>query len=200
MISEVKTKRPNGRETLLAACEVLFLSAGYSRVSVADILEESGLKAPSLYHHFGDKEGLYRAWVLRTLGRSEEALRRAVEGAPRGRALAAVATVACASDFPDVLEMLRDLSSLSEPGQAEVRAALQSCVYGWVERALELSGEPESPQRTAMATLIAHALAASRSRYVGDKAGGECPLGLLSRAVNYHGSQGRLTAASEDCG
>jgi len=53
-----------GRKRLLEAAAVLFAQSGYQAVSVAQILELSGLKAPSLYHHFGDKEGLYVEWAV----------------------------------------------------------------------------------------------------------------------------------------
>ena len=50
-----------GRESLLAAATALFAELGYDAVTTRQILERAGVEAPSLYHHFGSKLGLYRA-------------------------------------------------------------------------------------------------------------------------------------------
>jgi AcrR family transcriptional regulator len=53
--------RPPGREKLLDAAAALFAESGYDGVTTRRILERAGVEAPSLYHHFGSKLGLYRA-------------------------------------------------------------------------------------------------------------------------------------------
>ncbi len=53
--------RQPGRESLLAAATALFAELGYDAVTTRQILERAGVEAPSLYHHFGSKLGLYRA-------------------------------------------------------------------------------------------------------------------------------------------
>jgi AcrR family transcriptional regulator len=50
-----------GRERLLKAAMRLFASRGYAATSVRDIVSAAGVTAPSLYHHFGNKEGLFLA-------------------------------------------------------------------------------------------------------------------------------------------
>ncbi len=50
-----------GRERLLKAAMRLFASKGYAATSVRDIVSAAGVTAPSLYHHFGNKEGLFLA-------------------------------------------------------------------------------------------------------------------------------------------
>lgn len=55
------TARPPGREKLLRAAAALFAESGYDGVTTRQILERAGVEAPSLYHHFGSKLGLYRA-------------------------------------------------------------------------------------------------------------------------------------------
>ena len=47
----------------MTAAGKLFGTTGLSEVTVAQILDQSGVKAPTLYHHFGGKEGLYVAWA-----------------------------------------------------------------------------------------------------------------------------------------
>lgn len=53
--------RPPGRGKLLGAAASLFAESGYDGVTTRQILERAGVEAPSLYHHFGSKLGLYRA-------------------------------------------------------------------------------------------------------------------------------------------
>lgn len=57
----------SGRSRLLAAAAPLFASRPYADVSVGQILQQAKVQAPTLYHHFGDKEGLYVAWALGVL-------------------------------------------------------------------------------------------------------------------------------------
>ena len=56
-----RSGKPPGRTSLLAAAAALFAELGYDAVTTRQILERAGVEAPSLYHHFGSKLGLYRA-------------------------------------------------------------------------------------------------------------------------------------------
>lgn len=61
-------KRTNQTQrALLDAAIDLFVSHGYAGTSVEDIVQRSGISIGSLYHHFGNKAGLYLAlweeWV-----------------------------------------------------------------------------------------------------------------------------------------
>ena len=55
------------QRTLLDAALELFIENGYAGTSVEDIVQRSNLSIGSLYHHFGNKAGLYLAlwqeWV-----------------------------------------------------------------------------------------------------------------------------------------
>lgn len=64
-----------GRDRLLRAAEALFADRPYSEVGVAEILKTSGVQAPTLYHHFGDKEGMFVAWAESAFRRLGEELR-----------------------------------------------------------------------------------------------------------------------------
>lgn len=48
------------RQLVLDAVLVLFNQRGYFATSVQDISRESGVSVGSIYHHFGDKEGIAR--------------------------------------------------------------------------------------------------------------------------------------------
>jgi len=51
----------SGRARLFLAAIRLFGAKGYAATSVRDIVQAAGVTAPTLYHHFGNKEGLYLA-------------------------------------------------------------------------------------------------------------------------------------------
>jgi len=65
-----------GRERLLEVALRLFASKGYAATSVRDIVSAAGVTAPSLYHHFGNKEGLFLAIVRASQSRVEAAQQR----------------------------------------------------------------------------------------------------------------------------
>ncbi|ALX94201.1 MULTISPECIES: TetR/AcrR family transcriptional regulator [Serratia] len=54
----------------------LFWRHGYDSTSLADLVEATGAKAPTLYAEFGNKEGLFRAAVERYLSRYVECYNR----------------------------------------------------------------------------------------------------------------------------
>lgn len=49
------------RDRLLAKALKLFSARGYEAVGVQEIVEAAGVTKPSLYHHFGSKDGLLEA-------------------------------------------------------------------------------------------------------------------------------------------
>lgn len=57
---KVVKKRANGRQKILDASIRLFAEYGYSGVSIRQIADEAGITLPAIYHHFGNKEALYR--------------------------------------------------------------------------------------------------------------------------------------------
>lgn len=58
--------RPRGWarcRALLDAAAVLFVKKGFAATSLSDVLRQAGGSRTTLYRHFGDKEGLFRAMV-----------------------------------------------------------------------------------------------------------------------------------------
>lgn len=53
------------RDRLLAAAEMEFAAHGLRGARVQAIVDRAGVNERMLYHHFGDKDGLYRAVILR---------------------------------------------------------------------------------------------------------------------------------------
>lgn len=56
-----KLQRESTIARLLAIARARFSELGYAQVSGEDLVREAGLTRGALYHHFGNKEGLFRA-------------------------------------------------------------------------------------------------------------------------------------------
>lgn len=72
--------RPDrSRAALIATAATLFRRQGYAGTGLNQILEEAGVKAGSMYHHFpGGKQELAAAVVEAAAGDTEQLLRRAL--------------------------------------------------------------------------------------------------------------------------
>ena len=57
-------KQGDSRADILRAAGTLFAEKGFEAVTVRDIAKEAGVGLPTIYHFFGDKQGLYRTVVL----------------------------------------------------------------------------------------------------------------------------------------
>lgn len=68
--------RGRAREQVLDAALRLFDQRGYFKTSVHDIQREAGVSIGSIYHHFGDKEGIAAALYASLLERTEGELER----------------------------------------------------------------------------------------------------------------------------
>ncbi|HED14253.1 MAG TPA: TetR/AcrR family transcriptional regulator [Gammaproteobacteria bacterium] len=69
---KIKSSR-NIPEKILKTAIHLFTNRGYFSTSVSDIVRESGVSTGSIYHHFGDKEGIARALFEMLVLRMENA-------------------------------------------------------------------------------------------------------------------------------
>jgi AcrR family transcriptional regulator len=75
MILETRTK-------LIAAGRKAFATLGYADASMDDFTAEAGLTRGALYHHFGDKKGLFQAVVSQIDAEMAERLRQRAARAP----------------------------------------------------------------------------------------------------------------------
>jgi AcrR family transcriptional regulator len=73
------------RQRLIAAAAGLLASSAGEPVSTRAICAEAGVGAPTLYHHFGDKQGLFDAVVAKGF---EDYLATKQTGAPTGEPIA----------------------------------------------------------------------------------------------------------------
>jgi len=64
-ITPVQT--PSTSDRILDAAEDLFAEKGYSATSLGDVADRVGIRSPSLYNHFKNKDALYEAVLERLL-------------------------------------------------------------------------------------------------------------------------------------
>ena len=98
MDQELKSER--SRRTILDAALKLFSHRGYGATSVRDIAEEAGLSTGNVYHHYPDKETIFRTLLDEYWAALGE------EDFPFNKALAS-------GTFPDNLEAIGRASELS---------------------------------------------------------------------------------------
>ena len=70
---------------ILDAAEALFAEHGYTGASMRDVATEAGLRTPSLYHHFPNKQSLYEAVLERGIRPVFEALSEVVQTRTRAQ-------------------------------------------------------------------------------------------------------------------
>ena len=73
--AKLAAQGPTTADRILNAAEDLFAEKGYSATSLGDVADRVGIRSPSLYNHFKNKEALYEAVLERLLA----------EGAVTGR-------------------------------------------------------------------------------------------------------------------
>lgn len=79
--------KPRGRsEEIVAAALACFARKGIAATTIADIRAESRASVGSIYHHFGDKEGIAGRVYLEVLRRYHESYLAALEGCATGEA------------------------------------------------------------------------------------------------------------------
>jgi len=71
---------PSTPERILDAAEDLFAEKGYSATSLGDVADRVGIRSPSLYNHFRNKEALYQAVLARLMQEFSVPLRELDQG------------------------------------------------------------------------------------------------------------------------
>ena len=128
-------RRPSGRQSLLRAARKYFSHNYYLEVSVAQLLAESGVKAPTLYHHFGDKEGLYVSWCLAALEHIGSELRAKLAEPVADPLVEGLAYLANQTEAT-LQNVESDRRHLSEVGCAQVCESLLLNIYAPISTAV----------------------------------------------------------------
>jgi TetR/AcrR family transcriptional regulator len=107
------------RELILRQAERLFMQRGFAAVSVGDVAEAVGVTKPTLYYHFGYKEGLYAAMLVALMTRVGAHIRRVtLLAAPVPERLEALAFGYFGNADATMEPMLRDTEQLIGPERA----------------------------------------------------------------------------------
>ncbi|MBP2475137.1 AcrR family transcriptional regulator [Crossiella equi] len=95
------------RERVLAAARQLFLTSAYEDVKAGDIAKAAGVAHGLVFHHFGNKQGLYQE-VLCQIGREVLALHVHDPELPLGRRIrqSHAAHLAYLAEHPDIAQIL----------------------------------------------------------------------------------------------
>lgn len=168
-IQEPSERSASGRDRLALAAQKLFRSESYGAVSISCILEECGLKAPALYHHYGDKEGIYLSWSLHAIKQLGDRIDRAIT-LNTGRDTAhAIAESLLKEPLLDILIMERDIPKLQRPASRnQMQRALEVSVYKPIETWLIANRSPKS-EVPRLARYIVHSLSLGLPVYGGDQ-------------------------------
>jgi AcrR family transcriptional regulator len=75
-----EAQRDLARRAILDATEELLLEAGYDDFSIRRLVERCGYAAPSIYHYFGDKDGLLDALIDERFAKLTSQLKRVPRG------------------------------------------------------------------------------------------------------------------------
>jgi AcrR family transcriptional regulator len=123
----------------MTAASKLFAKSGLSEVTVAQILDQSGVKAPTLYHHFGGKEGLYVTWACHTLDVMDAEFKALASTGPTLRDfLLEAGRILLSQRSMDIMQVMRDRRWLADPDSVEqIDDALKVAVFQPIARAIE---------------------------------------------------------------
>jgi TetR/AcrR family transcriptional regulator len=130
-----RDSEPGARERLLREATRIFAAKGYAATTVRDLLRAAGVTAPSLYYHFGNKEGVFLALVREGVQKFEaslgESLGEAESAAGRIRVYCR-AIAAVRREHPELVRIVDAM--LSDPADAAPQLDVRALVCERVRR------------------------------------------------------------------
>jgi AcrR family transcriptional regulator len=124
---------PDTRESLIESATQVFTEKGFAGARVDEIARAAGANKAMIYYHFGSKERLYKAVLLRQIGGLHEEIGRVSqkETEPTRRLLAFYAALGRVFGGRPALPfmMLREILSGGVHMDAEVSAALKGVLH-----------------------------------------------------------------------
>lgn len=139
------------RERLVATGLRMFVDRGYDAVGVQEIVSESGVTKPSLYHHFGSKLGLLEELAHRAGERLFAEIGDATVYArdlPRNLELLAAAFLSFADRWPAEARLL--LAAQNGPVESTTRQAFSGVwnrLFSEIERVFAAASEDHGNMR-----------------------------------------------------
>lgn len=116
------------REEILSAALECYAELGWNATTIADIRRRSGASTGSIYHHFGDKEGIAAALYLEALERYRHPLRarlnrsRTARSTVRGLVLHHIEWAAANREWARYLMEMRGTEAVKR-AEADLRAS-----------------------------------------------------------------------------
>lgn len=161
MAAKVKTSQGSiTREKILDAAMSLISERGYAATPIDVICREVNVSPPTIYHHFGSKEGLLAAVVERSVSEWYAYLEAAVPPGSESIDLFADAMADSMRNRPDILRLILIMGLDRTSANASVREAVQKVRRQAIEhltdrmnRILGVSGG-EFSQRLAQFLLV----------------------------------------------
>ena len=131
-------------ERVLDAAEKRFADEGFRGTALRDIADDVGIRAPSLYNHFANKEALYAAVLERAFGPMLEILEDFL-----GRGEAAYETPGMADDMMRVLAERPNRARLLMHEALDGNRHMNELLSAWIERLFGsgLRAMSQSPDR-----------------------------------------------------
>lgn len=150
------------RRAILDAALRCFSERGYSRTQIQEVRRLSGASTGSIYHHFGDKEGLAAALYADGLERYQEAVLSCLEGAETAEAAVRGVVVehfAWVRRNPDLARFLgsRREASVVIAGEAAVRKLNRQFArqaHAWLSDARDAGAVRDAPLPVLMAVVM----------------------------------------------
>jgi len=129
-------QRQDARRTILDATEALMIETNGPDFSMRSLGERSGYSAPTIYHYFGDKDGLIEALLEERVARLADQLERVEPtGDPQGDLRAMLlAYFEFSADHQTFTRLMWTLSRKGESRMPEAMTRVQSCVENAMER------------------------------------------------------------------
>ncbi len=132
-------QRQEARRTILDATEALMLEHNGSNFSIRALGQRAGYSAPTVYHHFGDKDGLIEALLDDRVSRLADQLER-IESSGDAQADLRAMLLAYLDYSTRYPTFTRLMWTLSRKGESRMPAAMDR-VRSTIETATERFGE-----------------------------------------------------------
>jgi len=139
-------QRQEARRTILDATEALMIEANGSDFSIRRLGDKSGYSAPTVYHYFGDKDGLIDALLDDRVGRLAEQLEQVDPASSDSRARLRAMLLAYFEFSVTNPTFTRLMWTLSRKGESRMPPAMTR-VRQCVEESLARFGESQPPGR-----------------------------------------------------
>jgi AcrR family transcriptional regulator len=144
-----EAQRDSARRAILDATEELLLDDGFEAFSIRRLVERCGYAAPSIYHYFGDKDGLFDALIEARFAKLAAQLKRVHRGTDpvayiRGLALAFVRFGLKSPTHFRLMFTPRAGDDTPPPSGEEARKLIEAALTALWESGRLRSGDPQT--------------------------------------------------------